>query len=70
MALSPELITDDNEKANETPRAEVIALPSSPLVTTVDNEGPIVNRRELWAYYRTYDYQYCLARTPQRHFRT
>lgn len=23
-----------------------------PLIATVDNEGPIVTRKELWAYYR------------------
>lgn len=24
----------------------------APLIATVDNEGPIVTRKELWAYYR------------------
>jgi len=68
-AVMPELITgdgDDMKKGMDVKDSEN-EVPSSPghgigsemegtgaLVTTIDNEGPIVTRRELWAYYCKY----------------
>ncbi|KAF8582953.1 MFS general substrate transporter [Ramaria rubella] len=47
-----ELVTNDDRKSDiVVSETGVVAA----LVTTVDNEGPIVTRRELWAYYLYYN---------------
>jgi hypothetical protein len=49
---SPELIKDDGKDARDANLTEVAQVDAVPIITSVDNEGPIVTRRELWAYYR------------------
>lgn len=56
MHAVPVLIKDENGKGKDKAMSTNDEQQSvdKPLVTTVDNEGPIVTRRELWAYYRKF----------------
>lgn len=47
-----ELIKDDRKGTRDDNKTEVAQVDAAPIVTTVDYEGPVVTRRELWAYYR------------------
>ncbi|KIJ31434.1 hypothetical protein M422DRAFT_185927 [Sphaerobolus stellatus SS14] len=49
-----ELTKDDVDVKDVTPSSPT-SFVSGPLVASVDNDGPIVTRRELWAYYLYYN---------------
>jgi hypothetical protein len=52
-ATEPELVSDDKDSFKDRSNIAVSEVGrAAPAVTSVDNEGPIVTRRELWAYYR------------------
>ncbi|KAF8512989.1 autophagy-related protein 22-like protein [Gautieria morchelliformis] len=52
---APELIHTEDKHLRDPSNTDVSDVHIPPLVTTVDNDGPVVTRKELWAYYMYYN---------------